>query len=80
MRLNGVMPAYLSNKQNMLCLWGSKEFPYGKAKKPISIPLFVNEKFSKDDGENGVNATAYRSLIESTHGFIKSVFKIHALT
>ena len=59
----------------MLCLWGFKEFPYGKVKKLIPIPLFVN----KHDGENRVNATAYRSQIESTHAFNKSVFKIHAL-
>ncbi|XP_014631455.1 uncharacterized protein LOC114411183 [Glycine soja] len=33
--------------------------------KPLATPMAMNEKLSKDDGQNKVNATVYRSLVGS---------------
>ncbi|CAJ2651803.1 unnamed protein product [Trifolium pratense] len=41
-----------------------KKFHMDKCK-PVSTPLVVNEKLSKDDGDNGADASIYRSIIGS---------------
>ena len=33
--------------------------------KPLATPMAMNEKLSKDDGQNKVDATVYRSLVGS---------------
>ena len=33
--------------------------------KPLAIPMAMNEKLSKDDGQNKVDATVYKSLVSS---------------